>query len=40
MEEPEKIPDWIPTGITHFLPKTGDSKAVSKYLPIKCLTTM
>jgi hypothetical protein len=40
MEEPEKIPDWITTGITYLLPKSRDSKAVRNYRPITCLTTM
>jgi hypothetical protein len=31
MEEPEKIPDWLTTGITYLLPKSGASKAVRNY---------
>jgi hypothetical protein len=31
MEEPEKIPDWLATGITYLLPKSGDSKAGRNY---------
>ena len=27
-EELEKIPDWLTTGITYLLPKSGDSKEV------------
>jgi hypothetical protein len=40
MEEPEKIPDWLATGITYLLLKSGDSKEVRKCRPILCLTTM
>jgi hypothetical protein len=40
MEELEKIPDWLTTGITYLPPKSGDSKAVRNYQPITCLTTM
>jgi hypothetical protein len=40
MEEPEKVPDWLSTGITYLLPKSGDSKEVRDYQPIMCLTTM
>jgi hypothetical protein len=28
------------TGITHLIPKSGDSKEVINYQPITCLTTM
>jgi hypothetical protein len=28
MEEPEKVPDRLTTGVTYMLPKSGDSKAV------------
>jgi hypothetical protein len=31
MEEPENIPDWLTTGITYLLLKSGDSKAVRNY---------
>jgi hypothetical protein len=31
IEEPEKAPDWLTTGITYLVPKTGDSKEVHKY---------
>jgi hypothetical protein len=31
MEEPEKISDWLTTGITYLLPKSGDSKEVRNY---------
>ena len=27
-EEPEKAPDWLTTGITYLIPKSGDSKEV------------
>jgi hypothetical protein len=40
MEEPEKVPDWITTGITYLLTKSGDSKEVRNYRTITCLTTM
>jgi len=40
IEEPEKTPDWLTTGITYLIPKSGDSKEVRKYRPIICLTTM
>jgi hypothetical protein len=40
MEEPEKIPEWMTTGITYLLPKSGDSKEVRNYRQIMCLTTM
>jgi hypothetical protein len=40
MEEPEKIPDWLTTGITSLLPKSTYSKAVRNYRPITCLTAM
>jgi hypothetical protein len=40
MEEPQKIPDWLATGITYLLPKSRDSKAVRNYQPITCLTTL
>jgi hypothetical protein len=33
-------PDWLTTGITYLLPKSGDSKEVRNYRPITCLTTM
>ena len=40
IEEPEKAPDWLTTGITYFITKSGDSKEVRNYQPITCLTTM
>jgi len=40
IEEPEKAPDWLTTGITYLIPKSGDSKEVRNYLLITCLTTM
>jgi hypothetical protein len=40
IEEPEKAPDWLTTGITNLILKSGDSKQVRKHLPITCLTTM
>ena len=40
MEEPEKVPDWLTSGITYLLSKSGDSKEVRNYRPIMCLTAM
>ena len=40
IEEPEKVPDWLTTRITHLLQKSGDSKEVINYRPMTCLTTM
>jgi hypothetical protein len=40
IKEPEKLPDWLTTGITYLLPKPGDRKAVRNYHPITCFTTM
>ena len=31
IEEPEKVPDWLTTGITYLIPKSGDSKEVRYY---------
>jgi hypothetical protein len=31
MEEMEKVPDWLTTGITYLLPKSRDSKEVKNY---------
>jgi hypothetical protein len=31
MEEPGKVPDWLNTGMTYLLPKSGDSKEVRNY---------
>jgi len=38
IEESEKAPDWLTTGITYLVPKSGDSKEVRTYRPI--ITTM
>ena len=40
MEELEKAPEWLPTGITYLLPKLGESKEVRNYRPIICITIM
>jgi len=40
IEESEKAPDWLTTGITYLIPKSGDSKEVRNYQPITCLMTM
>jgi hypothetical protein len=39
MEELEKVSDWLTTGITYLLPKSGDSKEVRNYEPIMYLTS-
>jgi len=40
IEEPEKATEWLTTGITYLITKSGDSKEVRNYRPITCLTTM
>jgi len=40
IHEPEKAPDWLTTGITYLIPKSGDSKEVRNYRPITSLTTI
>jgi len=40
IEELENVPDWLTTGITYLIPKSGDSKEVRNYQPITCLMTM
>ena len=40
MKEPEKKPDWLTTGVSYFILKSGDSKEVRNYRPITCLTNM
>jgi len=40
MQKLEKVPDWLTTGITYLVPKSGDSNEVSNYRPITRLTTM
>jgi len=40
VEEPEKAPDCLTTGITYLIPKSGDSKEVRNHRSITCLTTM
>jgi hypothetical protein len=40
IEEPEKAPDWLTTGVTNLIPKSGDSKEVRNYRTITYLTTM
>jgi len=40
MEEPGKVHDWLTSGKTYLLPKSGNSKEVRNYQPITCLTTM
>ena len=40
IQEAEKALDWLSTGITYLIPKSGDNKEVRNYRPITCLTTM
>jgi hypothetical protein len=40
IEETEKAPDWLTTGLTYLIPKSGNSKEVRNYRPITCLTTI
>jgi hypothetical protein len=40
IEEPEKAPEWLTTGISYLISKSGDNKEVRNYRPIQCLTTM
>jgi hypothetical protein len=40
IEEPEKAPDWLTTGLTYLIPKSGDSKEARNYRSTTCLTTM
>jgi hypothetical protein len=40
IEEPNKIPDWLTTGITYLLPKSEDTKEPKNYRPITGLSTM
>ena len=40
MEGPNKVPDWLTTGVAYLLPKSGDSKEIRNYQPITCLTAM
>jgi hypothetical protein len=39
-EKPKQMPDWLTTGITYLLPKSGDTKEPKNYQPIICLSTM
>jgi len=34
MEEPEKRPEWLTTGMIYLLLKSGDCKEVRNYRPI------
>ena len=34
IEEPEKAPDWLTTGVTYLIPKSGDSKEVKTTDPL------
>jgi len=37
MEESEKVPDWLTTGIMYLLPQLRDNKEVRNYQHITCL---
>jgi hypothetical protein len=39
-EEPKQMPDWLTTGITYLLPKSGETKEQKNYRPITCLSTV
>jgi hypothetical protein len=39
IQEPQKVRDWLTTGITYWLLKSEDSKEVRNYQPITCLKT-
>jgi hypothetical protein len=39
IEEPKQMPDWLTTGITYQLPKSGDTKEPKNYRPITRLST-
>jgi len=39
IENPEKCPNWLTTGITYLLPKTEDTANPKNYRPITCLPT-
>jgi hypothetical protein len=39
IQKPKKAPDWMTTGITYLIPKSGDSKEARNCQPITCLTT-
>jgi hypothetical protein len=34
------MPDWLTTGITYLLPKSGETKEQKNYRPITCLSTV
>jgi len=40
IQEPQKVCDWLTTGITYWLLKSGHGREVRNYRPITCLTTM
>jgi len=40
IEELEKAPVWMTTGVTYLIPKSGDSKEDRNYWPITHITTM
>jgi hypothetical protein len=39
-EEHKQMPDWLTTGITFLLPKSGDTKEPGNCRPITCLSTV
>jgi hypothetical protein len=40
IEESMQMPDWLTTGITYLLPKSGETKEPKIYRPITCLSTV
>jgi hypothetical protein len=40
LTEPKQMPDWLTTGITYLLPKSGDTKEQKNYRLITCLSTV
>jgi len=40
IQEPEKVPEWLTTGTTYKIPKSGDTKEVRNYRTITCLRSM
>jgi hypothetical protein len=34
IEKPEKAPEWLNTGVTYLIPKSGDSKEVETTDPL------
>jgi hypothetical protein len=40
IKEPNHMPDWLTTGITYLLPKSGETKEPKNYPPITYLSTV